>query len=148
MGKFMGLFSGIKDNLNKSEAAVVVQTLFEKHQQNFSLSVPPAALANKLIESTWNSAPELFNGGKSGARPHKASIAAYSLACAARGANIKGTNEEMELAFSMCLGRILRAIERTPESFPFTDIDLRLLEQAQKTFIDLASDSKYDLAGC
>lgn len=141
----MGFFSGIKDNLKKSEAAVVVQTLLERHQQKFGLSAQPSALANKLIDSTWNSAPELFNGKKSGARPHKASIAAYSLACAAYGARKMGTNEEMELAFSMCLSQILSKIESSPEHFQFTDIDMRLLEQAQKTLSEIASDPKYDL---
>lgn len=141
----MGLFSGFKDNLKKSEAAALVETLLERHKANFGLSMPPGPLAHKLIDFTWNSAPEIFNGKLSGARPHKVSVAAYSLACAARGAKEKGSNEEMELAFSMCLGQMLSKIESSPEEFRFTDIDSRLLDQAQKTYVEIASDPKYDL---
>lgn len=141
----MGLFSGFKDNLKKSEAAALVETLLERHQANFGLSVPPGQLANQLIDTTWRSAPQIFNGKLSGARPHRASVAAYALACAAHGVREKGTNEEMELALSMCLAQILSKIESSPEDFRFTDIDTKLLGQAQQTLAEVASDPKYDL---
>jgi hypothetical protein len=138
-----GMFSAFKDRLRKSEAAVVVQNLLERHERNFGLSAPPAALANKLVDHTWNSSPELFNGKKSGARAHKVSIAAYALACAAYGANKKGTNEEMELAFAMSLGKVLEKVQSSPQEFRFTDIDGRLLSKAQEIFEQLANDPKY-----
>jgi hypothetical protein len=141
----VGLFSSVKDNIKKSEAAVVIQILLEKHQKNFGLNASPAAVANKLIETTWNSAPELFNGKKTGARPHKVTIAAYALACAAHGAYEKGASEEVEMALSMCLGKILSAIESSPEKFKFTDIDGRMLALAQEIFVRISTDSRYDL---
>ena len=138
----MGIFSGFKDTLAKSQAAVVVQNLLEKHQDLIGFSASPAALANKLVELSWASSPELFNGKASGKRAHKVSIAAHALAAAAYGASKKG-NEQLESAFGLCLGEILRAVESSPQAFEFSDIDLRLLGRAQEVFVELADDPKY-----
>ena len=126
----------------KSQAAVVIQNLLEKHQELTGLSASPAALANKLVEVTWRSSSELFDGKISGKRAHKVTIAAHSLAAAAYGASKKG-NEQLEVVFSLCLGEILRAIESSPQSFELSEVDFQLLARVREVFVELANDPKH-----
>lgn len=141
-GVVVGLFSGFKDTLAKSQAAVVIQNLLEKHQDFVGLEASPAALANKMVEVTWRSSADLFDGKKSGKRAHKVAIAAYALAAGAHGASEKG-NERFETAFLICLGEILRAVEASPRSFQFHDIDHSLLARAMEIFVERSTDPKY-----
>lgn len=77
----MGLFSGIKNNMRKAEAAVVLQNLFE-YQSKFQgdAGINPAKLANKIVDTAWDSKPEAFDGSLGGVRPNKLTVALYSLA--------------------------------------------------------------------
>ena len=138
----MGLFSGVKDTLAKSQAAVVIENLLEKHKDLHGLESSPAALANKIVEVTWRSSSDLFDGKRFGKRAHKVAIAASTLAIGAQGASEKG-HERLELALTVCLGEILQAVEKSPQSFQFNEVDARLLSRAGEIFIERSNDPKH-----
>ena len=103
----MGLFSGIKSNYKKAEAAVVVQNLLE-HQQKFGFfDYSPKDFATKVVNDVWSEKPDIFNG-KFGQRPHKISVAALSLAYAVDLLNNDYSNKS---AVTLALSNLLSEVE-------------------------------------
>lgn len=112
----MGLFSGIKDNYKKSEAAVVVQKLLEIQANAGMLSLPPAGLATKLVDAVWSERPAVF-GGKYGQRPFKMSVAATALA---NGVLMFEDEMTTRNALLLSLGNIFSEIEVNRRLYPLT----------------------------
>lgn len=119
----MGLFSGIKNNYKKSEAAVVVQNLLE-HQQKIGLfDANPGSTATRLVGDLWDARPDIFNGNF-GQRPHKLTVAAAALASGLRS---QWPNESDRNAILVCLGIVLSEVERNGSLYPFNGVDERLI---------------------
>lgn len=55
----MGIFSWISTTARKSQAAALIQTLFEVHQKMGMFELDPAASANKIVELTCSRHPVL-----------------------------------------------------------------------------------------
>lgn len=135
----MGLFSGIKNNLKKAEAAVVIQNLLEVEKQSGwdGADFTPSVIANKLVEKAWDSKPQLFDGSVGGIRPHKLSVATYCLAFA-----IDSLPEDSELR-SLCLMPFMRAMGEVAQNGPlygFNSVDDYLLEPCFSVFQRLSEE--------
>lgn len=132
----MGLFGGIKDTYRKSEAAVVVQNLLETQVNSGLFEMDPARFANKLVQVTWDSKPEIFNG-KLGQRPDKVTTAAMSLLT---GITLMGKDDLNRNALMLCLGNLLAEIERNASLYSFNKIDEKLLSNAAHAFSEISEE--------
>ncbi|MDO9281603.1 MAG: hypothetical protein Q7T88_04405 [Methylotenera sp.] len=122
----MGLFSGIKNNMRKTQAAVVLQNLFEfQAQLEGNESIKPAELANALIETAWNKRPEAFDGSVGGVRPHKLTIAVYSLANLIDGLPSGHSLRESCIAPFV---RLIAEVQQNGALYSFNSVDNYLLE--------------------
>ncbi|MCL5668515.1 MAG: hypothetical protein M1392_00605 [Gammaproteobacteria bacterium] len=129
----MGLFSGIKSNYKKSEAAVVVQNLLEHYEL---LDLGPSLMANKLVAAIWEEKPDVFSG-KFGQRPHKLTVAAAALA---NGIHLFEKNDLNRSVLALSLGTILSEIEVNGGLYPLNSLDRQLLEEAQAGFFKVAGE--------
>jgi hypothetical protein len=125
------MFSAIKDNYRKSQAAVMVQELLELNSNGRNLLGSPAALANVAVGQVWDQKPELF-GGKRGQRPHNQSVAAIALA---HGMVEYRHDTPTHLAFGMSLSMALREIERNPFFNVMNWTDGPIIEVAQRAYL-------------
>lgn len=132
----MGFFGTIKNNWKKSEAAVIVQNLLEHQARMGIFDADPAKVANVLVEACWTHNPEMFDG-RFGQRPHKLSIAAYTLASYARGLP-EGHVHLSPIALS--LGMILREVEKHGVLYPFSALDQKIIGVAAQTYGELAEE--------
>lgn len=133
----MGLFSGIKDNWKKSEAAAIIQSLLENSQKNmgtFGFSHDPAQAATSLVQNAWEAIPDVFSG-KFGQRPHKLTTAAIALAYGVQHT----TNEDNQSQFLIALGNILNQVEVNGSFYPFNSTDNYLLVRASEVFTNKAN---------
>lgn len=128
----MGLFSSIKDNYKKSEAAVVIQNLLEEQKECGLFQQDPATTANEIITKAWDYKPDILSG-KFGKRPHKLSTASFSLAFQISHIEI---SDERFPPFHLSLGNLLSEYERNGGLYPLTNIDHTLFETALKIFIE------------
>jgi len=133
----LGLFSGLKSNYKKSEAAVVVQKLLESQANLGFFSKDPAFTANTLVAAAWDYKPDIFDG-KFGQRPHKISVAAYAIA---NGIPTHASNRETQLALFISLGNILSELETNGRLYQFNNTDQYLLESATSIYMSEANRS-------
>ena len=136
----MGLFSGIRSNFKKSEAAVVLQNLLSHQAKTGLFEKDPAESATILISNVWNAKPDIFNG-KFGKRPHKLSTAAAALSREIAGMNVDHPDFA---SFQICLGDILREYDTNGGLYPLSNIDHSLLKVALETFISKSEQFESD----
>jgi hypothetical protein len=130
------LFSFVRNTLEKSKAAVVVQNLLE-HQYNLGVfRHDPAKVANMLVGRVWDEKPDVFNGAF-GQRPHKISVAAAALAS---GAAALRNDDESKLAFVMALGNIINELSVNCDLCPLNGIDTKMLEFSIKAYFERAEE--------
>ncbi|MHC9013829.1 hypothetical protein [Stenotrophomonas maltophilia] len=132
----MGLFSGIKDNLKKSEAAVCVQNLLEQQQKIGYFSGNPANYANSIVQAAWDERPHVFNG-KFGQRPHKISVTAIVLS---RALSLSSEGDPNRFALLACLGTAVAEAHTNAGFYPFNNLDMTLLESAGEVFIEKGNE--------
>lgn len=125
----MGLFSGVKSLVRKSEAAAVVQKLLERQVTLGFLGIDPSpgTLANKLVEVLWDRNPKIFN---SGTLPHKLSVAAAALSSGVNAMARAGDRETMQVLLTS-LGTVLMELTATGDRLGLHATDLYLIEQAE-----------------
>ncbi len=135
----MGLFSGIKANLCKAKAAVVIEKLLE-NQAKFGLfpteEASPAAMANKLVEVTWDRNPGIAASGF----PHKMSLAAASLSSGVLAMDQAG-NHEVKLALLTSLGAVLMELLASGNQLKLHSLDLHLIEKAEGVYAHFSEKS-------
>jgi len=119
----MGIFSSVRNNYRKSEAAVVVQNLLTVEFENNFIDADPAEKARELILAAWNKQPGVFEG-KAGRRPHKLSVAAIAFANRIKDDMDGGDADPVWL---LCLGRILRETTENAARHAFSAVDEKLL---------------------
>lgn len=134
----MGLFSGVKALVRKSEAAVVVQKLLERQVTLGFLGADPApsVLANKLVEVLWDRNPKIFD---SGALPHKLSVAAAALSSGVNAMARAGDRETM-LVLLTSLGTVLMELIATGDRLGLHATDLYLIDQAEAVHRHFSQD--------
>ncbi|WP_336324784.1 hypothetical protein [Stenotrophomonas muris] len=132
----MGLFSGIKDNFKKSEAATCVQILLEQQQKIGYFTGDPARTASVLIQSVWDERPDVF-GGKFGQRPHKIALTAIALS---KGLALSSESSPNRFALLACLGTALSEAHTNAGFYPFNNLDMTLLEAAGEVFIEKGNE--------
>lgn len=129
----MGLFSGIRNTYKKSEAAVVLQNIFELHSPFHLPSgtlVDPAKFATVLVENVWKTAPEVFSG-KFGRRPHKLTLAISAAANALKGALERNRHDaEVTGVLAVTLGTLLSEVDNNGSFYAFNSADEKLLSLA------------------
>ncbi|MDP9603352.1 UNVERIFIED_ORG: hypothetical protein J2W38_003141 [Variovorax paradoxus] len=138
LGGAMGLFSGVKVLVRKSEAAVIVQKLLERQVALGFLGADPApsVLANKLVEVLWDRNPKIFN---SGTLPHKLSVAAAALSSGVN-AMARAGNREAMLAMLTSLGTVLMELIATGNRLSLHATDLYLIDQAEAVHRHFSED--------
>lgn len=120
------MLRGIRNNWQKSKAAVLIETAFTKSPVPFILPQGKHKFANSLVENLWSEEPSLFDGSD-GARPHPIAVAAMALAY--------GLSEYVEsrVIHGTCfaaLNETLNEIDRNRNSYPLIDKDLKILAHA------------------
>ncbi len=138
----MGFFSGIKDTLKMSEAAVVVQNLLEHQAKCGLFDLNPAAYANQLVGKVWQGKPDVF-GGKFGQRPHKITTAAVALGF---GYSQLGKDDLNRNAVLLALAMLLAEVERNGNLYPFNGLDQHLLGNVAERFAEVAAELEPELA--
>lgn len=134
----MGLFSGIKNNMRKSEAAVVLQNIFEFQSQAGGFDgIDPATLATKLVSTAWDARPEVFDGSVGGVRPNKLSIALYSLANALDSLSPDSRLREYCIAPFV---RLIAEVQQNGALYSFNSVDNYLLEPCFVVYQKLESE--------
>lgn len=127
----MGLFSTIKSNWGKAHAASIVQGLLEALDKQGLYAGDPAAVANHLVGAVWELDPPLFDG-KTGPKPHKASIAAYSLAF---GIQIEPRRQSgLRETLCVALAMVMDEFRRNGAQYPFHHVDNMLIGKAADVF--------------
>lgn len=124
----MGLFSAVGNNWNKAQAAAVVQGFLEHLAKQGLLDGSPTAAANRLVAQAWATRPSIFEG-KEGPKPHKASVAAFSLAAGLLLERERG-NESLCNTFALALGLLMQELGKNEHMYPFHHVDHFLLERA------------------
>lgn len=132
----MRLFRGIKDTFRKSEAAVIVQNLLEMQQRSGLFDHDPASSATRIVDAVWKKSPHLFDG-RFGQRPHKISIAASALSNAV---DVLEVGNPKSNCFAMCLGNILNEVSVNGKLYPFSNLDMELLDTAARSFERFAEE--------
>lgn len=132
----MGLFSGFKNTLKKSEAAVIVQNLLEIQVNAGLLDRDPAKLATMLVEDAWTAKPDMFNGNF-GQRPFKLSVAAIALGM---GISHYSSDEDTKNALILSLGNIFNELEANGNLYPLNGIDEQLLNAAMVIYTEATEE--------
>lgn len=134
----MGFFSGIKSTFKKSEAAVVVQNLFEIQAKVGIFQYDPAKIATHLVAHVWDQTPDIFEG-KFGVRPHKLAVAAVALG---NGFFVFEADASLRASCLVALGEILKTIGVNGELFQFNNVDHKLFESAMQMFTEEAEQAE------
>ncbi|WP_447904164.1 hypothetical protein [Stenotrophomonas geniculata] len=132
----MGLFSAIKDNFKKSEAAVCVQNLLEQQQRIGYFTGNPANFANVIVQAAWDDRPDIFSG-KFGQRPHKIAVTAVALS---RALSVSREGDANRVALLACLGTALSEAHMNAGFYPFNNLDMTLIEAAGEVFIEKGNE--------
>jgi hypothetical protein len=130
----MGIFSGIQNTFKKSEAAVVVQNLFEIQKKVGIFPYNSAQIANQLVGDVWEKKPDIFSG-KFGVRPHKLAAAAAALG---QGVYLFQDDSSLRTACLVALAEILKTVDLNGRLYSFNNIDQILLGAATETFVEAA----------
>ena len=122
------LLRGIRNNWQKSKAAVLVETAFSRSLVLFILPQGQHKFANTLVENAWSEDPSVFDGSV-GPRPHPISIAAVALA--------QGVVDyrESRVAHGTCLGALQAIIAEIGEnrySYPLNGKDIIMIEGSRR----------------
>lgn len=135
----MGLFSGAKALVCKSEAAVIVQKLLERQVALGFLGTDPApsVLANKLVELLWDRNPRIF--GTAGVLPHKLAVAAAALSSGVNAMARAGDRQTL-LALLASLGTALVELAATGDRLDLHATDLYLIDQAEAVHRHFSED--------
>lgn len=134
----MGIFSGIKSTFKKSEAAVVIQSLFEIQERVGIFQYNPAKIANNLIAHVWEQTPDIFDG-KFGERPHKLAVAAVALG---NGFDMYINDSSLRASCLIALGEILKTVNLNGTLFPFNNVDHHLFNSAMQMFNEEAEQTE------
>lgn len=137
----MGLFSGLKSNWKKSEAAVIIQNLLEIQQKAGLFDRDPAKVANSLIANVWEAMPDVFDG-KFGQRPHKISVAAIALATEVK----TGIYNNYKSSLLIALGTLLDEVKTNGQLYPFNRVDDSLLISSSGIFYDECNNDMAEIA--
>jgi len=132
----MGLFSGIKNNYKKSEAAVVVQNLLQMQFDAGMLDRDPASFATALVDAVWSDKPDIFNGNF-GQRPFKISVAAIAIGM---GIPQYSNGDATRNALVISLGNIFLELETNGRLYPLNSIDDQLLNAAMAIYTEATEE--------
>ncbi|MBO3278243.1 hypothetical protein [Pseudomonas schmalbachii] len=135
----MGFWGSLVVMYKKSEAAVVLQKLFEGYKRQGLLESGPAALANKLIESAWVHESYFFEG-RFGGRPHKLSAAAIALVHSNYVLDRAHPDYQMLV---LCLGQVIAKAQIHKRLHKFNSVDDALLGFASKYYVDEVEKKAY-----
>lgn len=78
------MLQAIRNNWQKSKAAVIIQTGIENAPLGNAIPIGPAKMANALVERLWLIAPQFVDGSQ-GPRPNPPSVAVLALTLATEG---------------------------------------------------------------
>ncbi|MDV5168828.1 hypothetical protein [Photobacterium rosenbergii] len=127
------MFKAIKDNFKKAEAAVIVENLLQTHVDTgvFQTSLSIKDIANKMVQQAWEVKPDLL-GGRFGTRPHKLSIASFTVAVAivSSGNSNSESSSDFQNVCLMMFGNIMDEIEVNGRLYNMSETDRVVIELA------------------
>lgn len=141
------MFKSIKDSYKKAEAAVVIENLLQMQIDTgmFDTSVSIKELANKMIQNAWDVKPELL-GGRFGTRPHKLSVAAFTVSVAivsSGNSNSDSASHFQDVCFMM-FGNIMNEIEVNGRLYNFSETDSVVIELAMNAVTPIMESINFD----
>lgn len=121
------MLRGIRNNWQKSKAAVLVETAFSRSPVPFILPQGQHKFANLLVETVWSEDACSFDGSD-GARPHPIAVAAIALT--------QGLSDYIEsrVVHGTCFAALhetLAEIDRNRNSYPFIAKDFAIIQLAK-----------------
>ncbi|WP_345859665.1 hypothetical protein [Shewanella algae] len=145
------MFKSIKDNFKKAEVAVILENLLKMQVDAgmFDTSLSIKDLANKLVQQAWEVKPDLL-GGRFGTRPHKLSIAAFTVAVAivsTENSSTERSSEFQDVCFVM-LEKIMNEIEVNGRLYKMSETDNIVIEiamNAVKPIVETSNTSGHEL---
>lgn len=130
----MGFFSGIKNNIRKSEASAIIESLLQNQAKLgfFPVDkVQPAEMATKLIQVVWDKNTKISMASP---LPHKMALASVGLSAGILVMDKTGEREIL-LALKSCLGSILLELNASGHQMKLNAIDIDLISQAEGVFM-------------
>ncbi len=134
------MISAIINMYRKSAAAVLVQMALERFGWYLPEGSSPAKLANDMVGEAWDRRPDLF-AGHFGARPHKFSVAAVSLAEAIQREPLHSPSRR---SYALCLAKVLEQHPIWTNAISSGDSDDVLLREAAEVFDLVANEYTAD----
>lgn len=126
----------VKDTINKSKAAVIVQNLFEGLPVPWIVPFTRSKFANMLVEAAWSDHAPFFNGHALPA-PHPLAVAAFSLS---NGLEAFTDSPVIRPILKGSLGRLLMDVDGNGWRYSFNGTDDMLLERAAQRYADYPWD--------
>jgi len=129
------MFKGIKDNFKKAEAAVVVENLLQIQIESgfLDMTLSVKDLANKMVQQAWDLKPDLL-GGRFGTRPHKLSVAIFtvSVAIISTGNSKSESSLELQNACLIMFSNLINELDVNGRLYKLTETDDVIVELAVK----------------
>lgn len=138
MADIPDMFNGLTNSYKKAEAAVVIQNLLAHQASVGTFHSDPVKSASTLVEATWRSKPDLFEG-KFGRRPHKLAIAAAALAFGVANGSKDHQNRD---GFVLALGATLSEYEINASLYSLNNVDKALFDDAIAVFTQLIEEER------
>ncbi|MHA7809678.1 MAG: hypothetical protein ACX933_07735 [Marinobacter adhaerens] len=140
----MGILNGLRNTVEKSKAAVVVQNILGEHPAEMRMMggiKNHKTLATNLVENVWDQQPDVFSG-KFGQRPHKITVAATAFGHELdRIVNYQPSyHKGYFLVLNMSLGMILEELEKNGRLYPLNSLDKEILGVTINLYEEVTKD--------
>ena len=112
-----------------SKAAVIAQNLLDMSAVLHGFPGDPAKYANQIVGQAWKLNHDAFSG-KFGQRPHKITVALYSLSLACSTKQINESKDVEHTALMYCIGEIINELNINSDLYPFNSLDIEYQQRA------------------
>ena len=113
-----------------SKAAVIAQNLLDMSAIRHGFPGNPAKYANQIVGHAWKLNLDAFSG-KFGQRPHKLTVAFYSLSLACSTKQINESDDSEHTALMYCIGEIINELNTNSALYPFNSLDVEYQQRAR-----------------
>lgn len=139
------MFKFLKVGKRRADAALIIQNLLELPMQFGKFEGTSRQIANKLVINVARQNPDTMNGSR-GVMPHKLAFAAAAISNHMSGSRLvnQGTTDLL-MGFSMSLSAILTEASDNAILYPFSELDLFLLNEAKDTLFAKQAELEEDL---
>ena len=138
------MFKFLKISKRRADAAMIIQNLLELPMQFGRFEGASRGTANKLVNNIAKVKPEIVNGSR-GVIPHKLAYAAAALSNHMNVVRVNQGTTDLLMGFYMALSPLLIEASENGMLYPFSELDLHLLNEANETLFAVQSELKSEL---